>query len=171
MPCLSDERAFGRRSLASGVPICDLNFEGAAVGEMEDGAKVDLTHEFEVSLAMELARAKFVGVGADDDTGMSGDETALQFNGFAEAGFLVVGIFVGKNQSVGGDDVFFGNDYVERAADEARQADAFFDERHDWMQVRRGHSVAGGDGAEEKLHVVGDEGSTAAKQPGKEVDR
>ncbi len=104
---------------------------------------------------MELAGAEFMGVWANDQSFVAGHEAASEFDGFAEVGLAVVGIFVGEDEGVGGDDVFLGEDDVESAGDEVGKADARFDQGEDGVQVGSGHAVAGGDGSEEEFHSKG----------------
>lgn len=138
-----------------------MDFDRAAVGEIECRAEVDLAHQFKASLAVELAGAAFVRVGADDQAPVSSDETTLKFDGFAELGLPIVGVLVRKDEGVGGDDVFLGDADVESAGDELDEANAGFDERHDGIQVGSGQAVAGGNVTEEGLHTLR-ENSTSA---------
>ena len=113
---------------------------------------MDLASELEIGLAMELAGAEFVGIGADDDCFEAGNEAALEFDGFAEAGLRVERIFVGEDTGVGRDDVVFRDGDVEGAGDEVGKTEASFHQGQDGVEIGSGHAVAGGDGAMEEFH-------------------
>ena len=125
---------------------------------MEGSAEVDWAHEFEIGLAVELAGAELMRIGANDDGLIAGDETALELDGFAEAGLAVIWIFGGKYESVGRNDVFLGEGDVESAGNEVAKAEAGFDQGDDGIEIGSGHAVASDDGAEEAFHGVELEG-------------
>lgn len=55
---------------------------------------MNLSHELEIGFAVKLSGADFVGIGADDDGFVAGNQAALEFDGLAEAGLPVEGIFM-----------------------------------------------------------------------------
>lgn len=121
---------------------------------------MNLAHELEIGFAVKLACANFMGIGADDDGFVSGDQAALKLDGFAEMGMLIIGIFVGEDECVGRDDVVFPKSDVECAGDEIGKTGASCNQGHDRVEIGCGHAIAGGDGAEEEFHDDAEEGNT-----------
>lgn len=116
-----------QRLLAGSPPqsaAFDLDFDDTAILQGESGAEMNLAHEFEIGFAVKLAGADFMGIWADDDGFVAGDQAALKFDGLSEIGLPVEGIFMGEDESVGRDDVVLGERDIQSAADETREPDA-----------------------------------------------